>query len=56
MTLKSQSVLEIKRKILSKFYKGFGRPKKSDYEYKSIIDMMLEMDTLFNKRVDNLIE
>lgn len=48
-----QGLLTMKRKMLGKLYKGRGRPCKLDYEYKSILDIQFEIDTIFNKQIDN---
>lgn len=50
-----QGLIERKGKILSKAYKGRGRPKKTDYEYKSILDLMFDANEIINKRIDNII-
>ena len=48
----STGLLEQKRRYLSKEYKGFGRPRKTDYEYKSFIDIMFEIDSIVNLKID----
>ena len=48
------SLLTEKRRMRSNSYKGRGRPKKTDYEYKSVLDLMFEMDEIHNKQIDNL--
>lgn len=33
-------------------YSGKGRPRKSDYDYKSIADLNQEKDSIYNKMID----
>ena len=47
--------LDIKYTLLSNRYKGKGRPRKTDYEYKTLIEMQQEIDSLFNKMIDHKI-
>ena len=56
MPIVPTSLLNVKRKILSKSYRGFGRPRNSDYEYKSALDLIFEMDVIYNKKVDSLMK
>ena len=50
----STGIMEIKRKYVSERYKGKGRPKKSDYDCKSLKDIMFEIDEIFNKQIEHL--
>ena len=47
------SILTIKKKYIKETYKGIGRPRNMDYEYKSAMDLIFEMDSLHNKVLDN---
>jgi hypothetical protein len=49
------SLFEIKRRFLSERYSDKGRPKKTDYDIKSIKDCIFEMDLSYSKKLDDQI-
>ena len=54
--LHPKCVLETKYKFIDRsVYKGKGRPKKTDYEYKDIIDLVSECERMMNKKIDNIL-
>ena len=50
--LASISVLDRKSPMISSRYRGIGRPRKEDYDYKSINELQDEMNELINKKLD----
>ena len=50
------SILETIYRIRSVRYKGKGRPRKSDYDYKSFLDMQKDIDLLYNRMLNKIIE
>lgn len=48
------SILEVKHKMIKQTYKGRGRPRLSDYEYKSIMDVIFEINEIHNRTLDNI--
>lgn len=49
-----EGILTRKIRYIGRSYYGKGRPRKEDYEYKSVLDMMFEIDRIFNLKVSNL--
>ena len=45
------SILETIYRIRSVRYKGKGRPRKSDYDYKSFLDMQKDINSLYSKMI-----
>lgn len=50
-----KSILEIKHTMLSNRYKGFGRPRKTDYDYLTLMEMQRKIDAIFNQMIDHRI-
>ena len=47
-----RSILEQKFRILSERYKGKGRPRKTDYDFKSIIELQEETNRAMSQKLD----
>ncbi len=51
-----ESIIKQKRRYINrKRYSGKGRPKKTDYDYKSILDIIFETGEIYNKITDNMV-
>ncbi|KKN70011.1 hypothetical protein LCGC14_0434580 [marine sediment metagenome] len=49
------SIFTKKHRFIKNTYKGKGRPKKTDYEYKNMLEIQREIDAVFNKMIDSRI-